>query len=40
VDVVVSNAGLASSAPIEETSVEMWDKNHAVLAKGYFLVCA
>jgi rhamnulose-1-phosphate aldolase/alcohol dehydrogenase len=38
VDVVVSNAGLASSAPIEETSVEMWDKNHAVLAKGYFLV--
>jgi NAD(P)-dependent dehydrogenase (short-subunit alcohol dehydrogenase family) len=38
VDVVVSNAGLASSAPIEETSVEMWDRNHAVLAKGYFLV--
>jgi NAD(P)-dependent dehydrogenase (short-subunit alcohol dehydrogenase family) len=38
VDVVVSNAGLASSAPIEETSVEMWDKNHAVLANGYFLV--
>ena len=38
VDVVVSNAGLASSAPIEETSVEMWDTNHAVLAKGYFLV--
>ena len=38
VDIVVSNAGLASSAPIEETSVEMWDKNHAVLARGYFLV--
>jgi rhamnulose-1-phosphate aldolase/alcohol dehydrogenase len=38
VDVVVSNAGLASSAPVEETTVEMWDKNHAVLAKGYFLV--
>jgi rhamnulose-1-phosphate aldolase/alcohol dehydrogenase len=38
VDVVVSNAGLASSAPIEDTTVEMWDKNHAVLAKGYFLV--
>jgi rhamnulose-1-phosphate aldolase/alcohol dehydrogenase len=37
-DVVVSNAGLASSAPIEETTVEMWDKNHAVLARGYFLV--
>src|SRR5919107_2500823 len=38
VDVVVSNAGLASSAPVEETSVEMWDKNHDVLARGYFLV--
>ena len=38
VDVVVSNAGLASSAPIQETSVEMWDKNYAVLTKGYFLV--
>ncbi len=38
VDIVVSNAGLASSAPVEETSVEMWDRNHAVLAKGYFLV--
>ncbi|HZC19678.1 MAG TPA: SDR family NAD(P)-dependent oxidoreductase, partial [Rubrobacteraceae bacterium] len=38
VDVVVSNAGLASSAPVEETSVEMWDKNYAVLARGYFLV--
>ncbi|HEV2094149.1 MAG TPA: SDR family oxidoreductase, partial [Rubrobacter sp.] len=38
VDVVVSNAGLASSAPIEETTVQMWDKNHTVLAKGYFLV--
>jgi rhamnulose-1-phosphate aldolase/alcohol dehydrogenase len=38
VDVAVSNAGLASSAPVEETSVELWEKNHAVLAKGYFLV--
>ena len=38
VDIVVSNAGLASSAPIEDTSVELWDRNHAVLAKGYFLV--
>lgn len=37
-DIVVSNAGLASSASIEETSVDLWDRNHAVLAKGYFLV--
>jgi NAD(P)-dependent dehydrogenase (short-subunit alcohol dehydrogenase family) len=38
VDVVVSNAGLASGAPIEETSVELWERDHAVLARGYFLV--
>jgi rhamnulose-1-phosphate aldolase/alcohol dehydrogenase len=38
VDIVVSNAGLASSAPVEETTVELWDRNHDVLAKGYFLV--
>lgn len=38
VDIVVSNAGLASGAPIEETSVELWDRDHAVLARGYFLV--
>jgi rhamnulose-1-phosphate aldolase/alcohol dehydrogenase len=38
VDVVVSNAGIASSAPITETSVEMWDHNHDILARGYFLV--
>jgi NAD(P)-dependent dehydrogenase (short-subunit alcohol dehydrogenase family) len=38
VDIVVSNAGLASSAPIEETTVELWDRNHDVLSKGYFLV--
>ncbi len=38
VDIVISNAGLASSAPIEATSVAEWDRNHDVLAKGYFLV--
>ncbi|HEX6507824.1 MAG TPA: bifunctional aldolase/short-chain dehydrogenase [Chloroflexota bacterium] len=38
VDIVVSNAGLASSASVEETTVELWDRNHNVLAKGYFLV--
>jgi rhamnulose-1-phosphate aldolase/alcohol dehydrogenase len=38
VDIVVSNAGLASSAPVEETTLEEWDRNHAVLARGYFLV--
>jgi NAD(P)-dependent dehydrogenase (short-subunit alcohol dehydrogenase family) len=37
VDIVVAGAGLASSAPIEETSVALWDRNYDVLAKGYFL---
>jgi rhamnulose-1-phosphate aldolase/alcohol dehydrogenase len=38
VDVVISNAGIASSAPITETSVELWDRNHNILARGYFIV--
>jgi NAD(P)-dependent dehydrogenase (short-subunit alcohol dehydrogenase family) len=38
VDVVVSNAGIASSAPIEETTAELWDRNNDILARGYFLV--
>jgi len=37
-DIVVSNAGIASSAPIEETSLEEWNRNHAILGTGYFLV--
>lgn len=37
-DVLVSNAGIATSAPIEATSLELWNKNLAVLATGYFLV--
>jgi rhamnulose-1-phosphate aldolase/alcohol dehydrogenase len=37
-DVVVSNAGIASSALITETSSELWDRNHDILARGYFLV--
>lgn len=36
-DVFVANAGIASSAPIEETTIALWDKNYDVLAKGYFL---
>ena len=38
VDVVVSNAGIAASAPIEDTTLELWERNHAVLARGYFLI--
>jgi rhamnulose-1-phosphate aldolase/alcohol dehydrogenase len=38
VDIVVSNAGIASSAPIEETSLAEWHRIQAVLMTGYFLV--
>ena len=38
VDIVVSNAGIASSAPIEETTLHEWERNHAILGTGYFLV--
>lgn len=38
VDIVVSNAGIASSSSIEETSLAEWNRNHAILSTGYFLV--
>ncbi|WP_417241816.1 bifunctional rhamnulose-1-phosphate aldolase/short-chain dehydrogenase [Celeribacter sp.] len=38
VDILVSNAGIASSAPVEDTSLEMWNKNMDILSTGYFLV--
>ncbi|HVL31549.1 MAG TPA: bifunctional aldolase/short-chain dehydrogenase [Solirubrobacteraceae bacterium] len=38
VDILVSNAGVASSAPIEETTLREWERNHAILGTGYFLV--
>jgi rhamnulose-1-phosphate aldolase/alcohol dehydrogenase len=38
VDIVVSNAGIASASPVEDTSLELWQKNMDVLATGYFLV--
>jgi rhamnulose-1-phosphate aldolase/alcohol dehydrogenase len=38
VDVVVSNAGIASSAPIEDTSLDLWNRNMDILSTGYFLV--
>ncbi|MBU2325933.1 MAG: bifunctional rhamnulose-1-phosphate aldolase/short-chain dehydrogenase [Alphaproteobacteria bacterium] len=37
-DILVSNAGIASSAPVEDTTLAMWDKNISILATGYFLV--
>ncbi len=37
IDVLVASAGLASSAPITETTVAEWEQSFAVLARGYFL---
>jgi NAD(P)-dependent dehydrogenase (short-subunit alcohol dehydrogenase family) len=36
-DILVANAGIASSAPIETTTIELWNRNYEVLAQGYFL---
>ncbi|SCW86518.1 hypothetical protein SAMN02927900_05823 [Rhizobium mongolense subsp. loessense] len=38
IDILVSNAGIASSAPIENTELSMWNKNIDILTTGYFLV--
>jgi rhamnulose-1-phosphate aldolase/alcohol dehydrogenase len=38
VDIVVSNAGIASSAPIDETTLAEWNRNQSILSTGYFLV--
>jgi rhamnulose-1-phosphate aldolase/alcohol dehydrogenase len=38
-DIVVNNAGLSISAPLTETTVEEWDLQHRVMARGSFL-CA
>jgi rhamnulose-1-phosphate aldolase/alcohol dehydrogenase len=37
-DIVVSNAGIASSAPITDTTLAEWQRNQSVLVTGYFLV--
>ena len=37
-DILVSNAGIASAAPLESTPLELWSKNISILATGYFLV--
>jgi rhamnulose-1-phosphate aldolase/alcohol dehydrogenase len=36
-DILVCSAGLATSAPITDTSLEDWERSFAVLARGYFL---
>ena len=38
VDVIVSNAGISTSHPIEETTLDEWNLNQSILSTGYFLV--
>ena len=37
-DIVVNNAGISAAANIEDTTLELWNKNISILATGYFLV--
>ncbi len=37
-DILVANAGIASAAAIEDTTLELWNRNQNVLSTGYFLV--
>ncbi|ETI67299.1 bifunctional rhamnulose-1-phosphate aldolase/short-chain dehydrogenase [Neobacillus vireti] len=38
IDTIVNNAGLATSSPIDETTLQEWNLNMNVLGTGYFLV--
>lgn len=38
VDLVVNNAGIPVSRPLLETTAEDWDRQHAITARGSFLV--
>lgn len=37
-DIVVNNAGIAIPSPADETTLEVWNKQMAILGTGYFLV--
>ena len=37
-DILVSNAGIASASPFQDTSLALWDRNMSILATGYFLI--
>jgi rhamnulose-1-phosphate aldolase/alcohol dehydrogenase len=36
-DILVASTGLATSAPLTQTTLADWERNYAVLARGYFL---
>jgi rhamnulose-1-phosphate aldolase/alcohol dehydrogenase len=38
IDICVSNAGIASAAAIEDTSLALWRQNMDILSTGYFLI--
>ncbi|MEV7462693.1 bifunctional aldolase/short-chain dehydrogenase [Streptomyces rubiginosohelvolus] len=38
IDLVVNNAGISISKPLAETTVRDWDLQHAIMARGSFLV--
>lgn len=38
IDIVVNNAGISSAAPVEDTTLELWNRNISILATGYFLI--
>ncbi len=38
-DILVSNAGIAKSSPVDRLSLSDWDRSIAVNATGHFLVC-
>ena len=37
-DILVNNAGISSAAPVEDTSLDLWNKNMSILGTGSFLV--
>jgi NAD(P)-dependent dehydrogenase (short-subunit alcohol dehydrogenase family) len=38
IDLLISNAGIASAAALEDTTLELWQRNMSILNTGYFLV--
>lgn len=38
IDICISNAGIASASPVDETSLAIWQRNMDILSTGYFLV--
>ncbi len=39
IDICVSNAGIASAAALDETTLALWQRNQDIMSTGYFLIC-